>query len=870
MGEKNTEEVKKHISVGLVAHVDAGKTTLSENILYHCNAIKAMGRVDHGDTFLDTNPMERKRGITIYSKEAVFNLGDKRVYLLDTPGHVDFSAEMERCLQVLDYAVLVINGADGVQSHTATLWKLLEIYNVPVFIFVNKMDQAGTDRELLIRDLIKLCGDGVIDFATLNQGDTMENIAVTGEDTLDYFMEHGDIRKEHIVDAICSRKIFPCYFGSALKDTGVEEFISGIDIYTKEKQYGEKFSARVFKIARDSSGARLTYMKITGGSIGVKSLIDGGEQSQWQEKIEQIRIYSGDKFEAIKEAEAGMVCAVTGLTKTFSGELLGTNTEGQNTTPILEPVLRYKIIFPQGTDIHSMVKNLKQLQEEDPLLQIYWNEKSGEIHANVMGAIQIEILKSIILERYNIEAEFDSGSIVYKETITDVVEGVGHFEPLRHYAEVHLIMEPLESGSGLVFRSKCSEDMLNKNWQKLILTHLGEKEHIGVLTGSPITDMKITLTGGRAHKKHTEGGDFRQATYRAVRQGLKEATSILLEPYYSFRLEVPSEMVGRAMSDIQKMSGSFENPENDGEVGVITGKCPVVTMADYSTEVLSYTRGRGKLYCSLKGYEPCHNQEEVIENIAYDWMEDMDNPTGSMFCTHGAGFYVPWDKVKEYMHVEETLKGTKESVSPQTKKQSREAEKDFFVAQKELEEIFERTYGRTTNKVQRSSYKKTVNFSEENSDSAYTYKGHRESQDEYLLVDGYNIIFSWEELSEIAKVNLDGARMRLQDILCNYQGFKKCNLIVVFDAYKVENNKGSVEKYNNIDVVYTKEAETADQYIEKTVHQIGKKYRVTVATSDRLEQMIIMGDGASRMSAEQFFVEVKTVNETIRNYLTNN
>ena len=861
--------------IGILAHVDAGKTTLSENILYHTGAIRRMGRVDHGDAFLDTDDMEKKRGITIYSKEAVFSLGDRKVYMLDTPGHVDFSAEMERTLQVLDYAILVINGADGVQAHTDTLWRLLSIYNIPAFIFVNKMDQAGTDKEFIMNDLRKLWGDGAVDFSDMENQETLEAIAISSEDMLEHFMEQGSIEDDRIKEVIAERKIFPCYFGSALKDIGVEEFLKGFERYTVEKSYGNEFSSKIFKISRDSRGTRLTYMKITGGSLKVKSLIKGGSSDKWEEKAEQIRIYSGGRFETVEEVTSGAVCAVAGLTKTYPGEELGNNSfDGKSENvwmPVLEPVLMYRITFPEGTDIHGMLRNLRQLQEEEPQLHIVWNERLGEIYAKVMGPVQIEILKSIIRERYGIEAEFDSGNIVYKETITDTVEGVGHFEPLRHYAEVHLIMEPLKRGSGLVFETKCSEDTLDRNWQNLILTHLKEKEHVGVLTGSPITDIKITLTAGKAHQKHTEGGDFRQATYRAVRQGLKEAKSILLEPFYGFRLEIPSEMIGRAMTDVKKMGGTFNNPENNGDMTVLTGSCPVAAMADYPSEVVSYTKGRGRIYCTLKGYEACQNEEEVRESFKYDSESDMENPTGSIFCAHGAGFYVPWEQVKNHMHLEATIVTAKEEYANiHVKKQNTKENTDYYAGEKELQEIFERTYGKINREKSANPYKKTVNHGvKDTGNKEYRYKGTEEKTEEYLLVDGYNIIFAWDELNELSKVSLDGARMRLQEILCNYQGYTNCNLILVFDAYKIKENKGSIEKYKNIYVVYTKEAETADQYIEKTVHNIGKKYRVKVATSDRLEQMIIMGDGAVGISADNFMKEVERVSQNIRNYLTN-
>lgn len=852
---------------GILAHVDAGKTTLSENILFKQGAIRKVGRVDNGDTFLDTDELEKKRGITIYSKEAVFQLGEKTVYLIDTPGHVDFSAEMERSLSVLDMAILVINGADGVQAHTTTLWKLLMIYNIPVFIFVNKMDQEIASREKLIKDIEKLTEGKSVVMENIEEDEVLERIAMSNEEVLDYYMENGRVLTEHIINAISERNVYPVYFGSALKDEGVGDLLFGIEKYTKEKKYGKDFLARVFKITRDEKGNRLTYMKILGGKLATKEVLTGGREEKWEEKAEQIRIYSGDKYEAVNEVEAGCICAVTGLNETYAGELLGGN-DDSDIAPILEPVLMYRVIFRDGINMLEMVRNLKELEEENPQLRLMWNEETKELCVKVMGKVQLEVLKSVIRERFREDVEFDTGSIVYKETIEELSYGVGHFEPLRHYAEVHLTLEPLPANSGLIFETKCSEDELDKNWQKLILTHLHEKEHRGVLTGSVITDMKITLVAGRAHKKHTEGGDFRQATYRAVRHGLKCAKSKLLEPYYRFRLEVPAEVVGRAMTDIGKMSGDFESPENDGEIAIITGRCPVLTMAEYSAEVAAYTKGKGSLTCIFDGYDKCHNEEEVIEKIAYDSESDVNNPTGSMFCAHGAGFYVPWEEVRNYMHLECALDKKKNdfenvAVRTQTKKENL----DYYAGEKELEEIFARTYGAPKEKP-KNTYKKTVVYKgADNTNKEYVYKPVATGE-EYLLVDGYNIIFAWEELNELSKVNLDGARMRLMEILCNYQGYKKCKLIVVFDAYKVKGNKGSVEKYKNIHVVYTREAETADQYIEKTVHEIGKKYHVTVATSDRLEQMIIMGEGASRLSAKAFYEEVVKTEGDIRNYLT--
>ena len=862
----------KKLVIGILAHVDAGKTTLSEGLLYQCGKIRKLGRVDHKDAYLDTFHLERERGITIFSKQAVLNMGDTEVTLLDTPGHVDFSAEMERTLQVLDYAILVINGADGVQGHTLTLWRLLARYEIPVFLFVNKMDQEGTDREALLADLKKRLNDACISFA---DADAEEEIAMCGgEELLEQYLEAGEIGEEETAQLIAERKVFPVYFGSALKMTGVEEFLHGVEKYTRTPSYPVDFGAKVYKIARDDQGNRLTYMKITGGNLKVKTILSnrkssgaaaihqGQEDEIWEEKADQIRIYSGARFELAQEAGAGTVCAVTGLTKTYPGQGLGM--EAESDMPVLEPVLNYQIQLPPDCDVHQMLRKLKQLEEEEPQLHIVWDEHLGEIHAQLMGEVQIEILKSLIWERFHVAVEFGTGNIVYKETIAEPVEGVGHFEPLRHYAEVHLLLEPGEPGSGLQFFTACSEDVLDRNWQRLILTHLEEKEHLGVLTGSAITDMQITLLTGRAHLKHTEGGDFRQATYRAVRQGLKKAHSVLLEPYYEYRLEVPAEMVGRAMTDIQKMQGTFQGPETDGELSVLTGSAPVAAMRDYQTQVISYTKGRGRLFCNLKGYAPCKNQEEVVQSIGYDSERDLENPTGSVFCAHGAGFVVPWDQVEDYMHLESEVDSekpvpaeTEEKVYPG--RAGRGSYSGSYEDEKELQAIFERTFGPV--KRERNAFqKKVVHASPDYSN----YVPRKKPQEEYLLVDGYNIIFAWEELNELAKADLHAAQSKLMDILSNYQGYKKCTLILVFDAYKVEGHAEEVIRYHNIHVVYTKEAETADQYIEKTVHRIGRQYQVTVATSDRLEQIIILGQGAHRISAQGLKEEVEQTMQELR------
>lgn len=882
MGFTSENKPEKQITMGILAHVDAGKTTLSEGILYTCKAIRKLGRVDHQDAFLDTNTLERNRGITIFSKQAECTLGEFGITLLDTPGHVDFSAEMERTLQILDYAILVISGADGVQGHTETLWRLLSRYQIPVFLFINKMDQPGTDREALLAEVKEKLDANCVEFsADQTDEEWKEQVAVCDEQVMEAYLEGEEISREQIRQMIRERKLFPCYFGSALKMTGVEEFLDDLKLRIRETSYPETFGAKIYKITRDNQGERLTHMKITGGTLKVKSVLSNGRPGEtgegiWQEKVNQIRIYSGEKYTMVSEVKAGTVCAVTGLTATYPGQGLGS--EQASDMPVLEPVLSYRIGLPTEVNVHQALLQLRQLEEEEPLLHIVWNETLGEIYAQVMGEVQIEILKSLIKERFGMAVTFDEGNIVYKETILEPVEGVGHFEPLRHYAEVHLLLEPGETGSGLIFAADCSEDVLDRNWQRLILTHLEEREHKGVLIGAPITDMKITLLTGRAHIKHTEGGDFRQATYRAVRQGLRKAKSQLLEPYYEFRLEVPSEQVGRSMTDIQKMLGEFDPPKTEGEMTVLTGSAPVVTMRDYQKEVISYTSGRGRLSCTLKGYYPCHNQEEVVEAVGYDPEADLENPTGSVFCAHGAGFVVNWDQVEEYMHVESGWNApagqeTKPE-KPVTAKNWKEENEKYLATEKELEEIFERTYGpirklgeeppagRSVKGWKKSRRDPLEGYGKSSSD--YKQKKTPDGEKEYLLVDGYNIIFAWEDLKELAAVNIDGAREKLMDILCNYQGFKKSTLILVFDAYKVKGNPGSVETYHNIHVVYTKEAETADQYIEKTVHEIGRKYRVTVATSDQLEQVIILGQGGQRMSARELLEDVIEVSHQIR------
>ena len=862
---------EKDINIGLLAHVDAGKTTLAEAILYLQGSIRKLGRVDHRDTFLDTDAMERARGITIFSKQARLTLGDWQVTLLDTPGHVDFSAEMERTLQVLDCAVLVISGADGVQSHVETLWRLLRRYQIPTFLFINKMDQPGTDREAILAELKSRLDDGCVDFGGSDQEAWLEELAMCDEALMERYLEDGRIETEDISRLIADRKVFPCYFGSALKNEGVDVLLDGIRRYARVPEYPEAFGAKVYKIGRDAQGARLTYLKVTGGCLRVKMPLSGKsrEKEAWEEKTDQIRLYSGTGFQMVQEAPAGMVCAVTGLTKTYSGQGLGA--EPASELPLLEPVLTYRLSFPVDVDVHGAYLKLRPLEEEIPELHMIWDGEAREIRVQVMGEVQIEILKNLIRERFELGVSFDAGSIVYKETIAGTVEGVGHFEPLRHYAEVHLLLEPGEPGSGLQFDSICSEDVLDRNWQRLVLTHLEEKTHRGVLTGSEITDMRILLASGRAHQKHTEGGDFRQATYRAVRQGLMHAKNVLLEPVYTFRLEVPSGQVGRAMTDLQQMHGEFGQPQMEGETAVLTGTAPVACLQGYPAKVTAYTAGRGRMSCTLGGYAPCHNSEEVIAAIGYDPEKDTENTADSVFCAHGAGFVVSWEQVPEYMHLESVLAPAKQEESRQVMQKARAARtQDSWITQEELEEIFVRTYGpikerrfgmnRSASAIKNGTEKKRALPSA----APRRAQKNKKPEKEYLLVDGYNIIFAWEELADLARTNIESARNKLMDILCNYQGFRQVTVILVFDAYRVEGGQGEVFRYHNIYVVYTREAETADQYIEKTVHEIGKQYQVTVATSDATEQVIIMGQGARRLSARDLEEEVRAAAQELR------
>ena len=910
--DKKSQKPAKHICAGLLAHVDAGKTTLAESILYLSGQIRKLGRVDHRDAFLDTDVQERDRGITIFSKQAQVQWQGMDITLLDTPGHVDFSAEMERTLQVLDYAVLVISAADGLQGHVLTLWRLLERYRVPVFLFLNKMDQPGVDGDRLLAELREKLDKRIVKFGQRNES-FYEEVAVCDEEILEQYLETEEpIEDDVIAGLIEGRRLFPCYMGSALRVEGIDSLLDGLYTYTRMPAYGQAFGARVYKIARDAQGNRLTYVKVTGGTLHVKQVIlagdrrgssgssvydkgkaggagsggsetdngysIGGAAAAREEKVDQIRIYSGSKYSAVQEVCAGMVCALTGLSSTFCGQGLGA--EQGTVLPAMEPVMTYRIGLPEGCDVHRMYEKLCQFEEEEPQLHLVWKEQLNEIRAQLMGEVQIEVLRHLIRERFAVEVSFEEGSIVYKETIVDRVEGVGHFEPLRHYAEVHLILEPGEPGSGLQFATAVSEDELDRNWQRLVLTHLEEKEHPGVLTGAPITDMRITLAAGKAHKKHTEGGDFRQATYRAVRQGLCKAQTVLLEPVYSFRLELPLALIGRGMTDMQSRSGKFEAPETEGEFAVLRGTVPVSEMTGYQAQVRAYSGGKGRLYTELKGYAPCHNTEDVIAAIGYEAEHDVENPCGSVFCAHGAGFVVPWDQVEAYMHLESALTGWKSNGRQDTDGARGEWDDGYTVrysgrrngqgsglasvaiGQDEIDEIMTRTYG--TKERKKQGWARTIRSSAA-IEKAKNGGGHNNVfREEYLLVDGYNIIFAWDALKELAQVNLDGARGRLMDILSNYQGYRKTHLILVFDAYKVKGNPGSTVRYHNIDVVYTKEAETADQYIEKVTHEIGRKHHVRVATSDGLEQLIIMGAGAVRVSARELQEEVMEAGEELR------
>lgn len=895
----------KKIVAGILAHVDSGKTTLSEAMLYQAGQIRKLGRVDHQDTYLDTDSQEKDRGITIFSKQAELAYADMHIALLDTPGHVDFGTEMERTLQVLDYVVLVINGMDGVQSHTETLWKLLERYGIPVFIYVNKMDMTGYDRDYLMDNIRHRLSDGCVDFLCEDSG---EQIAMCDEAMLEHFLETGANDEQDVVNAIAGRKLFPCYFGSALKNEGVSELLDGMNRYVVEPVRGEEFGARVFKIGRDDKGERLTYMKVTGGVLKLKDVLtlrnSQGEESH--EKVNQIRVYSGAKYDMVTQVPAGCVCAVPGLVNTYGRQGIGACPDGE--LPSLEPVLSYKVMYPTDVDAITMVSKLRLLEEEDPQLQVQWNETAGEIYIKVMGQVQLEVVAQMVRDRFGIAITYGQGRISYKETIAAPVMGVGHFEPLRHYAEVHLLLEPMENGSGMCFDSICSEDVLDKNWQRLILTHLQEREFRGVLTGSPITDMKISITAGRAHQKHTEGGDFRQATYRAVRQGLMMAESVLLEPVYAFKIEVPQEYAGRVLADIVKMSGTMDGQEISGETTVITGHAPVYTMREYYSELTAFSRGTGRLQVDIDGYQPCHNTEEVLAERHYDPELDRFNPSSSVFCAHGAGYLVDWYDVYENMHVKEDpgfeisgqLGYTEDGYAMDIPvNRPGKSVSEMSITDEALSEIFARTFGgdykdkdvALNGRFRRTTSEYKVNGQYNKSQSRDRQPGNgplvgsrpadrgiatpgafkrRKNGEDYVIVDGYNVIFAWDTLRELSEHNIDSARGKLMDILSNYQGYMNCKLIVVFDGYKVKDNKGERFPYDDIEVVYTKEGETADAHIEKLTHELARKHKVTVVTSDGLEQIVTMGQGAIRMSSRDFKAEVERVNEHLReNYLKN-
>ena len=838
----------KRLTIGILAHVDSGKTTLSEGLLYCAGMLRKLGRVDHGDAFLDTHALEKSRGITIFSKQARLLYGDCEFTLLDTPGHVDFSAEAERTLSVLDYALLVVSGSEGIQPHTETLFKLLCRYSVPTFVFINKMDISHLSRQELMGGLKRL-GEGFIDFSDdVPKDEFYDGLAMCSEDMMEQYLDTGTVPADAIRQSIRQRQVFPCFFGSALKLEGIKELLAGLEEYTTEPPRGDEFGARIFKISDDPQGARLTHMKITSGCLKVKDVLHG---SGWAEKADQIRIYSGAKYQTVDQAPAGMVCAVTGLTAAHPGDGLGA--EAGAPSPVLEPVLAYRAVLPEGVDAHKALSALRKLEDADPALHVAWNEGLQEIRVQLMGEVQLEIVQSLLKERFGLDIGFDQGGILYKETITSTVEGVGHYEPLRHYAEVHLLLQPLEAGGGLVFSTGCKEDELDKNWQRLILTHLKEKTHLGVLTGSPITDMSITLVAGKAHLKHTEGGDFRQATYRALRQGLMQAESRLLEPWYSFSLLVPQECVGRAMNDLQAMGASFDPPEQRQEDAVISGTAPVIKLQGYPAVLTGYTKGRGRLSCEGARYLPCHNSDEVIAAIGYDPESDTDNPADSVFCSHGAGHTVKWNAVFDNMHIPAVLRAKRdpehEHAAPILSRSDEE----------ELIRIYERTYGPIrSNPI--AAFRPSVSVQSQ----GFRLPEATETGPEYLLVDGYNIIFAWDDLAAIAKEDMDLARSRLVNLMCNYRGLHRCEVILVFDAYRIKGNTGSVETVNNISVVYTKEAETADSYIERTTHELSKNYRVQVATSDRMEQLIIIGNGAMRISADAFRKEVDRTEAAMR------
>ena len=847
----------KKTVIGILAHVDAGKTTLSEALLYTAGQLKKLGRVDNKSAFLDNYELERRRGITIFSKQAVLRTENTEITLLDTPGHIDFSSEAERTLQVQDYAVLVISARDGVQPHTETLWRLLLRYNVPVFIFVNKMDLEGSDKNRVLAELKKHLSENCADF-TASDDEICENAAFCNEKLMEKYIEEGSLSDVEIAKAIRERNIFPCWFGSALKLDGVAEFIEGLEKYTLQTEYRPEFGARVFKIARDPQGNRLTYMKITGGSLKARSIVSympKGSEEQIEEKVNMLRIYSGEKFESSDTVQAGGICAVLGLSATYPGQGIGF--EKELLKPMLEPVLTYRVILPKDISSVEFLPKLKQIEEEDPQLLVSSNA-AGEIYVHLMGEIQAEVLKSLVEDRFGVSVDFDSGSVIYKETVAAPVEGVGHFEPLRHYAEVHLLIEPGEPESGITVNSLCREEVLGKNWQRLILTHILEKTHSGVLIGAPLADVKITLVAGRAHIKHTEGGDFRQATYRALRQGLMKAKNVLLEPYYAFRLEIPAEQLGRAINDIRIMDGKISSPESNGITAVINGRAPVSEMRSYAKDVMAYTKGKGKLSLFSDGYAPCHNAEKVIDAAKYNPESDIANTPDSVFCSHGAGINVKWYDVEKYMHVTSGMDvetGDKIPSMPNPKLLKR----NLNIDDKELEAIMEREFG----PIRRRQYSEAVLDTPKTAHAV-------ERKKEYIIVDGYNLIFAWDGLAALAKDNFDAARHILTDILCNYRGYTKCELVLVFDGYKVKGNTGEKSDYNGIHLVFTKENETGDMYIEKLVEEVGKNYSVRVVTSDNLIQVSALRAGVLRMPAREFIKEIERVNDRIKEIIAEN
>lgn len=872
----------KRLVIGILAHVDSGKTTLAEAMLYRAGVLRKLGRVDHRDAFLDTDAMERARGITIFAKQAVLDLPadaagleETRLTLLDTPGHVDFSAEAERTLQVLDYAILVVSGTDGVQAHTQTLWNLLARYRVPTFVFVNKMDLPGADRAVRLRELRGRFGDGCVDFGPDAEADRPEALAMASETLMAEVLADGAPREADVITAIARREVFPCLFGAALRLDGVDDLLAALRRYTRQPEAAGAFGARVFKIASDDAGARLTYLKVTDGSLPVKATITAREDARapFAEKADQLRVYSGSKFRLTSEALPGDVVAVTGLTATYPGQGLGVQPDAA--APVLEPVLTYRLL-PEGGDPHTALRALRQLEQEDPQLHVVWQEALGEIHLQLMGEVQLEILQNLLKTRFGIEAGFDEGGILYKETLTAPVEGFGHYEPLRHYAEVHLLLEPAPRGSGIQLAAACRPDTLDGNWQRLILTHLAERTHPGVLTGAPLADVKITLTAGRAHLKHTEGGDFRQATYRAVRQGLRTAARdghvALLEPWYNVRLELPAANLGRAMNDLQRMGGQTEPPAQQGDLAVLAGRAPVSELRGYAREVAAYTRGEGRLICTPAGYAPCHNAEAVIAAAGYDPDADTENPADSVFCSHGAGTVIRWDEAPARAHVASGLgrsaPGADDTAAGETRRRRADAYRGTLEQDKELLAIFERTYGPVRRQNPNQSADLAARRALGSAPKTARQAAAQPAGPEYLLVDGYNVIFAWDSLRRLAENDLDIARRRLQDSLCNYAGYRRCTVILVFDAYKVKGGVGSVERYHNIHVVYTREAETADMYIEKTTHELGRKHRVRVVSSDGAEQIIILGSGGLRVSARAFEKEVAAVEAEIREYLT--